>query len=64
MAALLGQPLNEPEIRDLFDAVQKDMQKDPFAIDEDLPPTPEAFTRAIHRDRAFWLQSFQPDKKI
>ena len=64
ISSLLKHPLTEPEIRDLFDAVQKDMKKDPFAIDHDLPLTPEAFTRAIHRDRAFWIEAFHPDRKI
>jgi len=64
MSSMLTKPLLEPDIRALFDAVQKDATHDDLAIDEDLPLSAEAFTRAIHRDRTVWLQALNPDKKI
>ncbi|TLM66385.1 MAG: hypothetical protein FDZ69_06110 [Deltaproteobacteria bacterium] len=62
VAQLTKQPLNEPEIRALFDAAAKDAGRGD--IDTDLPPSQEAFSKAIQRERAFWLASVTPDKKI
>jgi hypothetical protein len=56
----LGHRLNEPEIRALYDAFAKD--KGFFDIDTDIPNSPEAFSRAINRERKFWFPIF-PDKK-
>lgn len=58
---VFGSPLTEPEIRALFDAVAQDYRKE--SIDTDLPESPEAFAKAIQRDRAMWLTVLQPDKK-
>lgn len=64
LAAALGQPLTEPEIKRLFDAVAKDRTKDPHAIDESIPDTPESFAKAIRRKRQPWVNAMNPDKKI
>ncbi len=53
-------PLEEPDIRDLFDAVAKDAEGK--MIDTDLPESPESFYSAFWRDRAVWLQMLKPDK--
>jgi len=57
----LGRRLSEPEIRSLFDAVSKDTGKGD--IDTDIPDSPEAFAKAIQRERQFWSIIPQPDKK-
>jgi len=62
ISSIIGKPLTEPEIRALFDAVAKDA--DGMSIDTDLPDSPEAFAKAINRDRPFWLQMLLPDKKM
>ena len=61
LATIIKQPLTEPEIRALFDAVAQDTNGSP--IDTDLPDSPEAFARAISRDRSLWIQTIMPDKK-
>ncbi|GFO61673.1 hypothetical protein GMST_39980 [Geomonas silvestris] len=61
ISSLIKKPLTEPEIRALFDAVANDSGASP--IDTDLADSPEAFAKAINRDRAFWLHMFLPDKK-
>ena len=53
--------LNEPDIRALFDAIHLDSGKEGY--DPDLPMHPETFSKAIQRERAFWLEKFSPDKK-
>lgn len=58
---LFNAKLTEPEIRQLFDAVQMDSGGP--EIDPDLPESPEAFAKAIQRERKIWLNSFQSDKK-
>ena len=58
---MLGWKLEEPEVRKLFDAVAHDMGKGD--IDTDLPESPEAFEKAIRRERAFWMPTIRPDKK-
>ena len=45
-------PLNEPQIRALFDAIAQDYKKNP--IDTDLPNSPETFSKAIQRHRKPW----------
>ncbi len=47
-----GKRLNEPEIRELFDAVSRDYGIDD--IDTDLPESPEAFKKAIQRKMPVW----------
>ncbi|MBJ6799766.1 hypothetical protein [Geomonas propionica] len=61
IATIINKPLTEPEIRALFDAVTLDADGSP--IDTDIADSPEAFAKAINRDRAFWLRAFLPDKK-
>ncbi len=58
----MGQRLLEPEIRDLFDAIAQDEGKG--RIDTDLPESPEAFSKAIQRERKFWniLPDYDWDK--
>lgn len=58
---LMKKPLSEPEIRALFDAIAQDADNSP--IDTDLADSPEAFAKAINRDRSFWLKTLLPDKK-
>lgn len=58
----LKQPLTEPEIRALFDAVVADSGMG--AIDNDLPESPEAFSQAILRYRRFWNFLFEPRQKF
>ena len=48
----LGRRLNEPEIRSLFDAIAQDAGRGD--IDTDIPDSPEAFAKAIRRERSFW----------
>lgn len=62
---LFGQRLTAPEIQSLFDAVAVDYGVDPLR-DPDLPESPEAFSKAIQRERDFWLPVLypQPDKTI
>lgn len=57
---LMRHRLTEPEIRGLFNAVAHDMNKEDR--DQDLP-SPEAFEKAIRRERAFWMPTLAPDKK-
>lgn len=57
----LGSKLNEPEIRSLFNAIAHDNSDGATAIDPDLPDSPESFSKAIQRDRAFWKSIFFPD---
>ena len=58
---LMGHKLNEPEIRSLFDAVARDTGKG--EIDTEIPESPEAFAKAIQRERTFWMPTIRPDKK-
>jgi hypothetical protein len=57
------QPLTEPDIRALFDAVCQDSTNDPHAIDTDLPESPETFYKALYRERNIWLKMLKQDKK-
>jgi hypothetical protein len=61
LSSIIKQPLTEPEIRSLFDAVAQDAGRGP--IDIDLADSPESFYMAIKRDRDFWLQSLDPYKR-
>jgi len=49
----LGRRLSAPDIRALFDAVAADMGSGEI-IDTDLPDSPEAFSRAVNKERKFW----------
>lgn len=61
ISSAINHPLTEPQIRELFDAVAQDTQKK--SIDTDLPDSPEAFAKAIQRDRYYWNKILYPDKK-
>ena len=50
---LLGKRLNAPEIQSLFNAVAIDYGID-VLIDSDLPDSPEAFEKAVRRERNIW----------
>jgi hypothetical protein len=50
----LGHKFTAPEIKQLFDAVAVDYDRDEL-IDPDLPDSPESFNKAIQRARPFWL---------
>ena len=53
-----GRQLKESEIRALFDAIAKDKSKGDIIIDEDIPDRPEAFYKAIKRERRKWENAF------
>ncbi len=53
--------LEESDIRALFDAIAYDKSGAKTVIDTALPDTPETFSKAIQRSRAFW-KSILPDK--
>lgn len=55
----LGHKLSAPDIRALFDAVATDRGSG-VRIDTDLPDSPEAFSRAVNRERKFWQNSLIP----
>lgn len=61
ISALSNRSLTEPMIRGLFDAVAHDVKKED--IDTSLPDAPEAFSKAIQRQKAFWMHTLRPDKK-
>jgi hypothetical protein len=63
-AVIMDTVLEEPQIRDLFDALSNDIHG---CDDEDIPLAPESFYQAIRRSRKNWLDFFatlHPDKKI
>lgn len=62
MAGVINQPLTEPKIRELHDAVTHVAEGK--AIDTDLPDSPEALAKAIQREKPKWQQIIYPDKKI
>lgn len=53
--------LEEPDIRALFNAIAYDKSGGKIVIDTTLPDSPETFSKAIQRSRAFW-KSILPDK--
>lgn len=53
--------LEESDIRGLFDAIAYDKSGGKTVIDTVLPDSPETFSKAIQRARAFWKSVF-PDK--
>jgi hypothetical protein len=57
-----NEPITEPEIRALFDAVAYEMSGGEQAIDSDLPESPEAFSQTILRERKMWIAVY-PDRK-
>lgn len=60
ISSMFRSPLNEPDIRELFDAVTRDCGRGD--IDTDLPESPEAFAKAIQRERKIWLKELSLDK--
>lgn len=50
---LLNHRISAPEIQNLFDAVAIDFGHDELR-DQDLQDSPEAFAKAVQRERAFW----------
>lgn len=61
LADALKQPLTSTEIRDLFDAVAQDADKQD--IDTSLPESQEAYTKVIQRNRPEWKPLLQPGQK-
>lgn len=60
-----GHRLYEPDLRALFNAVAVDYDRHE-QIDEDIPADPATFSRAILRERKFWINNLftLPDKTI
>ena len=58
----MGRQLKENEIRDLFDAIEKD--KDQGDIDTDIPDSQETFTKAIQRERHNWGNAFNNSRRL
>jgi len=56
--------LEEPEIRALFNAAAHGKSGGETAIDPDLPDSPETFSKAIQRERAFWKPILFPDTTL
>lgn len=61
LSPILGCPLNEPEIRALFDALAQDSGRGD--IDTDLPDGAESFSKAIQRERHSIKKVMTPDKR-
>jgi hypothetical protein len=61
ISKLINSKLDEPEIRSLFDAIAMDSGNS--SIDTDLPDGQEAFSKAIQRERKFWMPLFQTRTK-
>lgn len=53
LSEFFGHKFTAPEIQSLFDAVAIDYGYDELR-DPDLPDSPEAFSKAIQRERTFW----------
>jgi len=61
LSEALRHKLEEPDIRSLFDAIAYDKSGGKTVIDTVLPDSPETFSKAIQRSRAFW-KPILPDK--
>jgi len=61
LAERVKHPLTATEIRDLFDAVAKDADKQD--IDTSLPEGQEAYSKAIQRNRLDWQPLMSPGQK-
>jgi hypothetical protein len=61
LAEALNQPLTSTDIRDLFDAVAQDAEKQ--NIDTSLPDSQEAYSKVIQRNRSNWTPLLQPGQK-
>jgi hypothetical protein len=57
LTELLKNRLSAPDIQNLFDAVAIDYGYDALR-DPDLPDSPEAFAKAVQRERSFWKTAF------
>lgn len=57
LSEVFGDRLSAPDIQSLFNAIAADRNPSEL-IDPDLPDSPEAFAKAILRERPFWLRSF------
>jgi hypothetical protein len=55
-------PITEPEIRDLYDRLARARAEG--LIDSDIAEAPEAFARALSRDKGFWQVMPYPDTSI
>jgi hypothetical protein len=62
LAGVIEQPLTEPQIRELHDAVT--LEAEGKEIDTDLPDSPEALAKAIQREKSKWQQIIKTDKKM
>ena len=65
ISLLFGNRLYEPDLRALFNAVAVDFGHHE-QIDEDIPADPASFSKAILRERKFWINNIfhLPDKTI
>ena len=61
LTELLNYRLSAPEIQSLFDAVAIDYGNDDLR-DPNLPDSPEAFAKAIQRERSFWKTAYPSDR--
>jgi len=62
MSEVFGNKLNEPDIRELFDCIRKDEGKGD--IDTHLPDGADAFSKAIRREKKFWMKAISKSDKI
>lgn len=61
LAEAIKQPLTSTDIRELFDAVAQDADKQD--IDTSLPDSQEAFSKVIQRNKPDWKPFLQPGQK-
>lgn len=61
LAEAIKQPLTSTDIRDLFDAVAQDTDKQD--IDTSLPESQEAYSKVIQRNKPDWKLFMTPDMK-
>lgn len=61
LSGIINQPLLEPQLRKLHDAINQDAEGK--EIDTDLPDSSETFAKAIQRQKPKWQQIIHPDKK-
>jgi len=55
-------PMEEPKLRGLYDAIEKDATGDKYAIDTDLPESSETLAKEISRYKAKLHPLMNPDK--
>lgn len=61
ISIILRHRLTEREIYELFNAAGEDMESENLL--NCLPQSPEGFSKALQRERAFWMPTLRPDKK-